>query len=956
MSKVFKAVAKVAGIVATVAQFVPGLQPIAAIAGGVAAISGTLAAITAKPPRARGSTSNTVIGGNLPIPYVMGRTYAGGNLIHDVGYGGKVGKVQNPYRTLTSVFSGCGPIDSFESFQGDFTAFTFAGNDATGYYGGFLFKSTQLGASPEGAALSAQWAGEPGWSAAHKLSGFAAVKYSLKFDRDGKVFAGGIPQLGAILKGVRVYDPRLDSSYPGGSGAQRITNEATWGWSDNPALHALAYAYGRMQNGKRVFGVQLGGAAIDLATIVAWANVCTANGWKVGGTIYEPGDRWNNLKLICAAGGGEPCFSGGVLTFKYDAPHVSLDTIRIDDLAEGEAVVPGMRTYRARLNGIVPKYRSEAHRWDFVQSELVTIASYLAEDGEEKNEEIQWDLVQGKDQAAQLAAYRLVNGREFGPVTLVCKPRLIEYRIGDCLIIDLPLLGLTAQPCVITAREVNAEAGTVTFDLVSETASKHAFALGKTGTAPPTPALRAPADADQVAFVGGGLFSNTDPVPPVELPSNTMWISPTRRQFLFVGRELNVGGTQLLVGGQPLNVSGYIDVQDDAIGAAAASAAVANADLANIASDGLLTPDEKPRVILDRDVILAEQAGIDAQATAYGIAAEKTVYDAAVSALTAYLATLTGPVAWDILAGNTAIVGATFRAKFGDVYAARQALLNKISDTLKDVEPGADVTANAKVSVELPMAEKRVSADYTGAVTATNRAALIWTPRVTKGGVSKKLDNTTGYTLSETFGGTFAVSNSNGAADKGNITISAIASNKAGGSLTITVDGVAEPRIAFSVEKDIAPPPPGAGSSASMLSWTSPELIGISATSYAAIVPVKTVALASGQTIYGTAAIDYYPSGGGFATRTMTFKWQYSAAGANVWNDFAAGVTGSISDALVDFGEPIGYAGPFPGSVSVVQSKSGLAAGNYDIRLVGLCSAAGLTMILAGAASLVAKP
>lgn len=135
-----------------------------------------------------------------------------------------------------------------------------------------------------------------------------------------------------------------------------------------------------------------------------------------------------------------------------------------------------------------------------------------------------------------------------------------------------------------------------------------------------------------------------------------------------------------------------------AASAAQASANTANADLANIASDSLLTPDEKPRVIQDRDVIVAEQAGIDAQATAYSITTEKTAYDSAVSALTAYLATLTTPTLWSDLGGNTTIVGTTFRTKFSDVYTTRQTLLNKIFAAAKALADAAQSTGNTAIS------------------------------------------------------------------------------------------------------------------------------------------------------------------------------------------------------------------------------------------------------------------
>jgi hypothetical protein len=51
--------------------------------------------------------------------------------------------------------------------------------------------------------------------------------------------------------------------------------------------------------------------------------------------------------------------------------------------------------------------------------------------------------------------------------------------------------------------------------------------------------------------------------------------------------------------------------------------------------------------------------------------------------LTSYLATLTTPVLWSDLSGNTNIAGASFRNAFAAVYAARQTLLNKIADVAK---------------------------------------------------------------------------------------------------------------------------------------------------------------------------------------------------------------------------------------------------------------------------------
>jgi len=104
----------------------------------------------------------------------------------------------------------------------------------------------------------------------------------------------------------------------------------------------------------------------------------------------------------------------------------------------------------------------------------------------------------------------------------------------------------------------------------------------------------------------------------------------------------------------------------------------AAAAITNIASDNILSPGEKPTVVLEYATIINEQSGIDTEATRYAITTQKTNYDNAVTALTAYLDTLTG---WNIIPGSdVVIVGTTFRAKFLDVYSTRQILLNKITE------------------------------------------------------------------------------------------------------------------------------------------------------------------------------------------------------------------------------------------------------------------------------------
>lgn len=526
MSKTLRTVALIAGAVALAATGVGALGSIGAIgaatgsaaaaAGAVtsasiiatattvatiASVASTVAAIgaqiTAKKPPARGTINQVIIAAEPPSPCIIGRTYSGGVLRHDVGYGATLKKVKNPYRGMVIEYSVAGPCQALEGIYLDYAQIPVSGSAATGYYSGFLYRDFRRGLFSE-TALVPHWSGMPRWGSAYKLSSKAAILWNALFDKDGKRFASGFPASGAVWEGVMTYDARKDSTYPGGSGSHRIADEATWAYSECPGQHALAYVLGRFRNGKKVFGVGLPADGIIIQDFVTLSNICDANGWKVGGVVYEPGDRWANLKRILEAGAAEPMWRGGKLGLKFNAPRISLYTLTDADLADPDAEVTAMQPWAQRLNGIRPKYRSEANKWEYVQSDLVSIASYVTEDGEPKIEEQQYDLVQNKDQAAQLAAYKLLNGRELASIIIPCKPHMRHFGPGDMITLQLPEHGLAGKDAIILKRQLDPATMVVTFTLMSETAGKHDFALGRTGTAPPTPALSTGEERDDI--------------------------------------------------------------------------------------------------------------------------------------------------------------------------------------------------------------------------------------------------------------------------------------------------------------------------------------------------------------------------------------------------------------------------------------------------------------------------
>jgi len=451
------------------------------LAGGALTGAAVLAQALSPTPSAGGSQTKWKADPYAGIPYVMGRTLVAGDIRAKRGSGGS-----NPYEHFVTVLS-LGPIQSIDTAFANKSTLNFLGGmigTPSGYYFQRIWQAVQLGRTPEPVALQPLAGTFPGWTPAHKLSGYAATLVTMLYDAKGKNTLTTEPAMSWIIRGVLVYDPRLDSTYPGGSGACRALDESTYVYSEDPHLHGLTWALGRYHNGRRVAGIGAPLAQIDVASFVEGANLNDARGWKVGGQITtRPDTPWNNLKSILQAGGATPVFSGGIISCINRAPRVSLATITRDDIV-GESSFSGTQPRRTRINGMVPSYRSEAHDWQMVPTKGVLVADWVEQDGGERVKEQSFPLVQNVDQVTQLATYEVADAREAGPGSIPLKPWWLNYRLGDCVTFS-PEDGWSVK-VMIMGRDLDAQTGTVTYTVRTETDAKHAFALGKTGVAPPT--------------------------------------------------------------------------------------------------------------------------------------------------------------------------------------------------------------------------------------------------------------------------------------------------------------------------------------------------------------------------------------------------------------------------------------------------------------------------------------
>lgn len=470
---------------------------------GIALASQIGASLLASKPKGSsgGSQTDWKADPRAPVPIVFGRTGVSGYIVYRKGSGNAD---RNTYQTLVTVLSGAGPIDAIEASYADKQKLTFSGTAETNKFKDWIWEDRQIGACPEASALQTGIGNKPGWTASSRLSGLAAVMNTLHYDSKGKGTFMTEPAMLWVIRGVRCYDPRQDSTYSGGSGPQRINDQTTWAYSNNPYVVGLTWALGWRQNGIRVAGVGMPVDTIDIAAFVEGANVADLNEWTVGGQVTTADDKWDVLKQILQAGGGEPIREGAILSCLVNAPRVSIATFGDADLA-GAASIARTQRRRHRVNGIIPSYRSETHFWEQVPGALVQDANFVAQDGGERSSDITYPLVQVEtgqqaSQPIQLAGYDLENAREATPIVLPGRLRWIGFRPGDCITCGIGESGIQGRDLIILRRGLDPQTGVVPLTCRTEDPAKHARVFARTGDVPPATDFYRPDVPGEYAF------------------------------------------------------------------------------------------------------------------------------------------------------------------------------------------------------------------------------------------------------------------------------------------------------------------------------------------------------------------------------------------------------------------------------------------------------------------------
>ena len=303
-----------------------------------------------------------------------------------------------------------------------------------------------------GQVADSAWVAELGsdWSSTDKGEGlcYSAVSYDL----NEAELQGGPPKLTAKIRGRKVYDPRLDSTQPGGSGAHRADTPSTWAWSRNNALCTADFV--RAEWGKGALAAQ-----VNWASVVAAANACDSGVDYGAGTVplYTCNGAFTTdqgsdqvLDQLCQSMAGFATYNGvwQLQAGVYTAPVMALT----DADNDGPFELTAAPAVDEVLNGLRGQFYDPSKYGERTEYPLYSNAAFVSADGGSYVDDLNLPFTDSATRCHQLARVQVERSRGMG-IVYPAKMRAVRLQPGQRVTLqNAPLL-----PTPATFRVVRRE-------------------------------------------------------------------------------------------------------------------------------------------------------------------------------------------------------------------------------------------------------------------------------------------------------------------------------------------------------------------------------------------------------------------------------------------------------------------------------------------------------------------
>ena len=416
-------ISAIVGIATAGATFMGGAGVITAVALGVAgtAISNMVMDLTSPdspdtPDTQKFGTSVTVRDPASTHKIVYGRTRVGGAIIYLDSTG-----TDNEYNHIVMLVA-CHEIDGFEevwfndekvwdgSFQGDW-----------GTYVTLSFhKGTQTSADSSLVSASTKWTN------AHKVLGHSYLYVRLKYDNEK--FASGFPNISALVRGKKVYNP---------------ANSKT-AWSQNPALiirdYLLDNKYGLAEDVSNINSPALSIAQTICDQTINLSGSGNQKRYTCDGVLNTGNSIQSNIEKLLSSMAGKLTFSGGeffILAGAYITPTITID----ESTMVGALSIKTKQSRRSIYNGVKGVFLSEENNYNKADYPSVISSSYSAADGDPIYLDMPLPFTTNNIRAQRLAKLALLKSRKQTQITVPCNLAALKFKCGDTILLTNSKIG-----------------------------------------------------------------------------------------------------------------------------------------------------------------------------------------------------------------------------------------------------------------------------------------------------------------------------------------------------------------------------------------------------------------------------------------------------------------------------------------------------------------------------------
>jgi len=445
------------------------------IAAGIAILSGALSYKAAKDAQKQAKKAAESMAGVLvnkesniePLPVIYGERRVGGTRVFVHTQGGK----KNEYLYIALALCE-GEVESISDIEIDDYPITdprFETLTVTpGTYGEIITSSLlsiQTFNGSDAQTASSILSETSKWDSTHQLNGVAYIAIRLKWDED--VFSG-IPDITAVVKGRKVYDPRTD----------------TTAWSNNPALCIRDYLtderYGKGLPETAINDTLFGDAAYDIESFIVtpYSGGSNLQIFQCNAVLDTGEEIFRNVERLLLGCRGFLPYSDGQYGLVIDQSKTSSLTIDAEKIIGGISIQGEEK--KEKFNRVLVQFPNPSTDWQPDQAIWPDAGSaeetqFLSEDGDTLLvDEIDIETITNYYAARDFARIFCLRSRNALRCSLQVTSEAINLVVGDVVSVTHPTPGWTAKPFQVEEMMLNYD-GTVALNLIEYDSTIYAY-------------------------------------------------------------------------------------------------------------------------------------------------------------------------------------------------------------------------------------------------------------------------------------------------------------------------------------------------------------------------------------------------------------------------------------------------------------------------------------------------